>query len=146
MQQRSKPSCLHLKIYLKKKKNFTYPSKVFQKWCGGIEPGSISYNVYKCTSLVQLLFQSKNNSYICKFHLLKCYQIDHRSHKNINLARLLLALLSRYGYLQIFILTHQSQLYTIFLKQTETSRKLSNFNFKWTKTLYQNILKNIALM
>ena len=28
--------------------------------------------------------------------------------------------------------------------KTETSRKLSNFNFPWTKTLYQNILSNIA--
>ena len=29
--------------------------------------------------------------------------------------------------------------------QTESTRKLSNFNFQWTKTLYQNNLKNIAL-
>ena len=26
----------------------------------------------------------------------------------------------------------------------ESTRKLSNFNFQWTKTLYQNNLKNIA--
>ena len=28
--------------------------------------------------------------------------------------------------------------------KTESSRKLSNFNYQWTKTLYQNNLKNIA--
>ena len=28
--------------------------------------------------------------------------------------------------------------------KTESTRKLSNFNFQWTKTLYQNDLKNIA--
>ena len=28
--------------------------------------------------------------------------------------------------------------------QTESIRKLSNFNFQWTKTLYQNILNHIA--
>ena len=28
--------------------------------------------------------------------------------------------------------------------QTESIRKLSNFNFQWTKTLYQNILSHIA--
>ena len=28
--------------------------------------------------------------------------------------------------------------------KTEYTRKLSNFNFQWTKTLYQNDLKNIA--
>ena len=28
--------------------------------------------------------------------------------------------------------------------KTESTRKLSNFNFQWTKTLYQNNLKNIA--
>ena len=28
--------------------------------------------------------------------------------------------------------------------KTESIRKLSNFNFQWTKTLYQNNLKNIA--
>ena len=28
--------------------------------------------------------------------------------------------------------------------KTETTRKLSNFNFQWTKTLYQNILSHIA--
>ena len=27
--------------------------------------------------------------------------------------------------------------------KTESTRKLSNLNFKWTKTLYQNNLKNI---
>ena len=27
----------------------------------------------------------------------------------------------------------------------ESIRKLSNFNFQWTKTLYQNNLNNIAL-
>ena len=27
---------------------------------------------------------------------------------------------------------------------TESIRKLSNFNFQWTKTLYQNILGHIA--
>ena len=32
-----------------------------------------------------------------------------------------------------------------FLKfKAESTRKLSNFNFQWTKTLYQNNLKNIA--
>ena len=30
------------------------------------------------------------------------------------------------------------------LIKTESTRKLSNFNFQWTKTLYQNSLKNIA--
>ena len=29
--------------------------------------------------------------------------------------------------------------------KTESTRKLSNFNFQWTKTLYQNNLNNIAL-
>ena len=29
--------------------------------------------------------------------------------------------------------------------KTESTRKLSNFNFQWTKTLYQNNLKKIAL-
>ena len=29
--------------------------------------------------------------------------------------------------------------------KTEAIRKLSNFNFQWTKTLYQNNLNNIAL-
>ena len=29
--------------------------------------------------------------------------------------------------------------------KTESTRKLSNFNFQWTKNLYQNNLKNIAL-
>ena len=28
--------------------------------------------------------------------------------------------------------------------KTESIRKLSNFNFQWTKTLYQNILSHIA--
>ena len=28
--------------------------------------------------------------------------------------------------------------------KTEYTRKLSNFNFQWTKTLYQNDLKNVA--
>ena len=28
--------------------------------------------------------------------------------------------------------------------KTESVTKLSNFNFKWTKTLYQNNLNNIA--
>ena len=28
--------------------------------------------------------------------------------------------------------------------KTESTRKLSNFNFQWTKTLYQNNLQNIA--
>ena len=28
--------------------------------------------------------------------------------------------------------------------KTESIRKLSNFNFQWTKTLYQNNLNNIA--
>ena len=28
--------------------------------------------------------------------------------------------------------------------KTESTRKLSNFNFYWTKTLYQNNLSNIA--
>jgi len=28
--------------------------------------------------------------------------------------------------------------------QTESIRKLRNFNFQWTKTLYQNNLKHIA--
>ena len=28
--------------------------------------------------------------------------------------------------------------------ETESIRKLSNFNFQWTKTLYQNNLKHIA--
>ena len=28
--------------------------------------------------------------------------------------------------------------------KTESTRKLSNFNFQWTKGLYQNNLKNIA--
>ena len=28
--------------------------------------------------------------------------------------------------------------------KTESTRKLSNFNSQWTKTLYQNDLKNIA--
>ena len=28
--------------------------------------------------------------------------------------------------------------------KTESTKKLSNFNFQWTKTLYQNNLKNIA--
>ena len=32
---------------------------------------------------------------------------------------------------------------SIYIK-TESIRKLSNFNFQWTKTLYQNNLKNIA--
>ena len=33
-----------------------------------------------------------------------------------------------------------------FIKEvkTESTRKLSNFNFQWTKTLYQNNLKNIG--
>ena len=30
------------------------------------------------------------------------------------------------------------------LFKTESTRELSNFNFQWTKTLYQNNLKNIA--
>ena len=30
-------------------------------------------------------------------------------------------------------------------KKTESNRKLSNFNFQWTKTLNQNNLNNIAL-
>ena len=29
--------------------------------------------------------------------------------------------------------------------KTESNSKLSNFNFQWTKTLYQNNLKHIAL-
>ena len=29
--------------------------------------------------------------------------------------------------------------------KTESVKKLSNFNFQWTKTLYQNNLKHIAL-
>ena len=29
-------------------------------------------------------------------------------------------------------------------RKTESIRKLSNFNFQWTITLYQNNLKNIA--
>ena len=29
--------------------------------------------------------------------------------------------------------------------KTESIRKLSNFNFQWTKTVYQNNLNNIAL-
>ena len=29
--------------------------------------------------------------------------------------------------------------------KTESIRKLNNFNFQWTKTLYQNNLNNIAL-
>ena len=29
---------------------------------------------------------------------------------------------------------------------TESTRKLSNFNFQWTKTLYQNNLKNIVFL
>ena len=29
--------------------------------------------------------------------------------------------------------------------KTESTRKLSNVNFQWTKTLYQNNLKNIEL-
>ena len=28
--------------------------------------------------------------------------------------------------------------------KTESTRKLSNSNFQWTKTLYQNMLKNIV--
>ena len=28
--------------------------------------------------------------------------------------------------------------------KTESTRKLSNFNFQWTKTLYHNSLENIA--
>jgi len=31
------------------------------------------------------------------------------------------------------------------LIKTDPIRKLSNFNFQWTKTLYQNNLKHIAL-
>ena len=30
--------------------------------------------------------------------------------------------------------------------KTESTRKLSNFNSQWTKTLYQNDLKNIAFV
>ena len=30
--------------------------------------------------------------------------------------------------------------------KTKSTRKLSNFNFPWTKTLYQNNLKNIAVL
>ena len=29
--------------------------------------------------------------------------------------------------------------------KTESTKKLSNFNFQWTKTLYQNNLKNIEI-
>ena len=36
-----------------------------------------------------------------------------------------------------------SEFHRVKLK-TESNRKLSNFNFQWTKTLYQNNLKNIA--
>ena len=28
--------------------------------------------------------------------------------------------------------------------KTESTRKLSNFNYQWTQTLYQNNLKNIT--
>ena len=36
--------------------------------------------------------------------------------------------------------------WTVFFKsfKTESIRKLSNSNFQWTKTLYQNNLNNIA--
>ena len=36
------------------------------------------------------------------------------------------------------------QHYFITCIKTESIRKLTNFNFQWTKTLYQNNLKNIA--
>ena len=34
----------------------------------------------------------------------------------------------------------------IFCIKTESIRKLSNFNFQWTKTLYQNNLNNITFL
>ena len=33
---------------------------------------------------------------------------------------------------------------TVKLIKTESTRKLNNVNFQWTKTLYQNILSHIA--
>ena len=33
----------------------------------------------------------------------------------------------------------------VIIIKMESTSKLSNFNFKWTKTLYQNDLNNIAL-
>ena len=32
----------------------------------------------------------------------------------------------------------------LYLIKTESTRKLGNFNFQWTKTLYQNNLRNIG--
>ena len=32
----------------------------------------------------------------------------------------------------------------LYLIKTESTRKLGNINFQWTKTLYQNNLRNIA--
>ena len=42
-----------------------------------------------------------------------------------------------------FILFVYRLLYSFDLK-TESTRKLNNFDFQWTKTLYQNNLKHIA--
>ena len=39
---------------------------------------------------------------------------------------------------------YSSGIYIAWVFETESTRKLSNFNFQWTKTLYQNNLKNIA--
>ena len=35
---------------------------------------------------------------------------------------------------------------TVKLIKTESTRKLNNFNFQWTKTLYQNILSHTAFL
>ena len=44
------------------------------------------------------------------------------------------------------LVAHNNQLPAPSLQynRTESTRKLSSFNFQWTKTLYQNNLKNIA--
>ena len=44
----------------------------------------------------------------------------------------------------LFQLRHFSERRNLVKFKTESTRKLGNFNSQWTKTLYQNNLKNIA--
>ena len=51
-----------------------------------------------------------------------------------------------YFYLHLTSWSHFPQLEKMLSIKTESIRKLSNFNFQWTKTLYQNVWNNITFV
>ena len=51
-----------------------------------------------------------------------------------------------YFYLHLTSWSHFPQLEKMLSIKMESIRKLSNFNFQWTKTLYQNVWNNITFV